>query len=600
MWYTAISMAEVEKKKATRVWPVIRAYSKAASKYPGLLTMLLIGGLAIELTSVGGPLVMREFINTLSTHQPSPEVVRSLLLILGAFGAVLLFGWTGQRVRLFALTRLEIKAMVDLSHQAFSYLLGHSYDYFTSNFTGTLTRRVNRYSQSFEKIVDQLVFNFYSTFLFAVGVIVILSLRNIWLGLGLFLWTIVFTFVQIHMTRKWQPLRIEKSEQDSKLSGTLSDAVSNHSAITLFAAKKHEQKLFGGVVGAWRDATTRSWSRDNWNYAVQGLFVIAMELGLFIGGVYLWAQGTITVGDFVLIQVYMIGLIDRVWGIGNTMRHLYDSFADAYEMIEIFETPHGVSDVPDAIPLVVTEGGVKFKDVVFNFNETRTVLDNLSLSITPHQKVALVGPSGAGKTTITKLLLRLYDVSGGEVLIDGQNIGKVTQESLREAISFVPQEPSLFHRSLMDNIRYGRQGATDEEVIEAAKKAHCHEFIDALPEKYETHVGERGVKLSGGERQRVAIARAILKNAPILVLDEATSALDSESESLIQDALRVLMEGKTVIVIAHRLSTIMKMDRIVVIEDGKIAADGTHEELLKEGGLYHKLWSIQAGSFTSE
>ncbi len=593
-------MTKSAEKKATRVWPVIRAYSKAASKYPGFLTMLLVGGLAIELTSVGGPLVMREFINTLSTHQPSPETMQSLLLLLAVFGLVLLFGWSGQRVRLFALTRLEIRAMVDLSHQAFSYLLGHSYDYFTSNFTGTLTRRVNRYAQSFEKIVDQLVFNFYSTFLFAVGVIIILSLRNIWLGLGLLLWTIVFTLVQIHMTRKWQPLRIEKSEHDSKLSGTLSDSVSNHSAITLFAARKHEQKLFAGVVGAWRDATARSWSRDNWNYAVQGLFVIAMELGLFIGGVFLWAQGTITVGDFVLIQVYMIGLIDRVWGIGNTMRHLYDSFADAYEMIEIFETPHGVRDVPGAIPLVVTRGSVEFKDVVFNFNQTRTILDTLSLSIEPYQKVALVGPSGAGKTTITKLLLRLYDVSGGEVLIDGQNIGSVTQESLREAISFVPQEPSLFHRSLMDNIRYGRQSATDEEVIEAAKKAHCHEFIDALPEKYETHVGERGVKLSGGERQRVAIARAILKNAPILVLDEATSALDSESESLIQDALKTLMEGKTVIVIAHRLSTIMKMDRIIVIEDGKIAADGTHDELLKEGGLYHKLWSIQAGSFLAD
>ncbi|MEK7201173.1 MAG: ATP-binding cassette domain-containing protein, partial [Patescibacteria group bacterium] len=302
----------------------------------------------------------------------------------------------------------------------------------------------------------------------------------------------------------------------------------------------------------------------------------------------------------VLIQVYILGLMNRVWDIGHTMRRLNDSFADASEMVDILETPHAVSDTAGAVPLAVSKGLIEFKEVVFNFNETRTVLDNLSLRIEPGEKVALVGPSGAGKTTITKLLLRLYNATGGSVLIDGQDIGKVTQDSLRQAIAFVPQEPSLFHRSLMDNIRYGRQDATDEEVIAAAKKAHCHEFIDALPEKYETHVGERGVKLSGGERQRVAIARAILKDAPILVLDEATSSLDSESESLIQDALRVLMEGKTVIVIAHRLSTIMKMDRIVVIEDGKIAADGTHDDLLKEGGLYHKLWSIQAGSFLAD
>ena len=228
------------------------------------------------------------------------------------------------------------------------------------------------------------------------------------------------------------------------------------------------------------------------------------------------------------------------------------------------------------------------------------MLHDFTLTIEGGQKVALVGPSGAGKSTITKLLLRLFDVKGGSIEVDGQNITKVTQDSLREAISFVPQEPILFHRTLMENIRYGRLDATNEEVLEAAKKAHCHEFISSLPQGYETFVGERGVKLSGGERQRVAIARAILKNSPILVLDEATSSLDSESESLIQDALNVLMEGKTVIVIAHRLSTIMKMDRIIVLQNGAIVADGTHNELLADGGLYQKLWSIQAGGFLAE
>jgi ATP-binding cassette subfamily B protein len=333
---------------------------------------------------------------------------------------------------------------------------------------------------------------------------------------------------------------------------------------------------------------------------VQGIFALIIEVGLLAGAVFLWQSGVITVGDFVLIQVYIIGLVSRIWGIGGSMRRLFSSFADAHEMIEIFETPYSVADAPDAKRLSVTAGGISMEDVSFSFTGERGVFEGFSLAVRAGEKVALVGPSGAGKSTVTKLLLRMYDVAEGAIRIDGQDIRTVTQDSLRENISFVPQEPILFHRSLKENIRYGRPDATDEQVIEAAKKAHCHEFISKLPLGYDTHVGERGVKLSGGERQRVAIARAILKDAPILILDEATSALDSESEALIQDALHVLMEGKTVIVIAHRLSTIMTMDRIVVIENGKIAAEGTHDDLVAQGGLYQKLWSIQAGGFLKD
>ncbi|MDP3793762.1 MAG: ATP-binding cassette domain-containing protein, partial [Candidatus Uhrbacteria bacterium] len=233
----------------------------------------------------------------------------------------------------------------------------------------------------------------------------------------------------------------------------------------------------------------------------------------------------------------------------------------------------------------------------FSYHQTRTVLRDFTLKIKPREKVALVGPSGAGKSTVVKILLRFYDLDRGKILIDGQTVARITQDSLHECFALVPQEPLLFHRTLMDNIRYGKRDAGDEEVIEAAKKARCHEFIKSSPQGYETYVGERGIKLSGGERQRIAIARAILKNAPILVLDEATSSLDSESESLIQDALHELMKNKTVIVIAHRLSTIMEMDRIVVMENGRVIDTGTHDTLLKKGGLYQKLWEIQAGGF---
>ena len=259
-------------------------------------------------------------------------------------------------------------------------------------------------------------------------------------------------------------------------------------------------------------------------------------------------------------------------------------------MVEILMTPHEVKNLPAATILEVKEGKVEFKKVSFSFNKTRGLIDNLNLSIGRGEKVALIGPSGAGKSTIVKLLLRTYDLTSGSILVDNQNIQRVTQESLRQNISLVPQDPVLFHRTLLENIRYGRLGATDTEVIEAARLAHCDEFIETFPLKYNTLVGERGIKLSGGERQRVAIARAILKNAPILILDEATSSLDSYSESLIQDALEKLMKGKTSIVIAHRLSTIRKMDRIIVIETGQIVEDGSHDDLLVKGkGLYKRL-----------
>jgi ABC-type multidrug transport system fused ATPase/permease subunit len=267
-------------------------------------------------------------------------------------------------------------------------------------------------------------------------------------------------------------------------------------------------------------------------------------------------------------------------------------------MTIILNTPREIVDAPDAQELKVKAGKIEFQKVIFNYNQTRVILKNFNLTVAPRERLAIIGPSGSGKTTIAKALLRMHDLTGGKILVDGQDIAKVTQESLWANISLVPQDPILFHRTLLENIRYGRPDATDEQVIEAAKAAHCHEFIQSLEQGYETYVGERGIKLSGGERQRVAIARAILRDAPIMVLDEATSSLDSESEGLIQQAIDKLMENKTVIVIAHRLSTIRKMDRIIVVDDGRIVEAGDHESLAQaEGGIYKKLWELQAGGF---
>lgn len=596
-----MTATSTEEEKVPQNLPVIRAYGKAASKYPLLLTLPFIGSLTIQGAALGAPLYLQQFINVLSDSSPEAQVTGVLFGILGLFALMSFIGWCGQRIQMLSIMALESRVMADLSNDAFKALLGHSHNFFISNFAGSLTRKVSRYARAFEQLFDTFIFGFFSTAVFTIGVIFVLGQRSMLLSGALLAWVVVFIGIQILMARVRQPLRIARSKEDSKVTGILSDAVSNQTIIQTFASGKHEKGLFGAAVEAWRAATIRSWNADALIFAIQGLFAIAIEILLLGGGIFLWQEGLITVGDFVLIQVYLIGVMDRVWGVGNSLRRMYDAFADAHEMIVIFDTPYEIKDAPDARPLSVTTGSITMDTVGFHFSEDQPVLSDFDLSIKGGEKIALVGPSGAGKSTVTKLLLRFYDVSSGSISIDGQDIRTATQDSLHEAVSFVPQDPTLFHRSLMDNIRYGKPGASDQEVIEAAKKAHCHEFISKLPEAYGTHVGERGVKLSGGERQRVAIARAILKDAPILVLDEATSALDSESEHLIQDALKVLMEGKTVIVIAHRLSTIMTMDRIVVVEAGRIVAQGTHQELLdQQGGLYHKLWSIQAGSFVAD
>lgn len=593
-------MADNTKKKG-RGWPVIRDYFIAAKKYPVLFSLVFTGFLVIEAANIVSPLFLKQIVDYLSSGENSETVLRALFALLGAYIGVLFVGWIGRRIQMISLMHLEAKVMVDLYNKAFAYLIGHSHDFFTRNFSGALQRRVSKYAQSFESVLDIFAFGFFSTGAFAIGVIIVLAQRHPLLAAGLLAWSLLFIWIQVLMTRWRQPLRVARASEESALTGVLSDSISNQSTVSLFAAGPHERSTVRTTLDRWFRATMRSWNADAWIMGVQGLLALAIQAGILAAALVLWQRGVLTVGDFVLIQVYVLGLIDRIWGIGSSMRRLFTAFADAHEMIEIFETPYGVADASDARALLVSKGEIRMEEVSFGFGDERAVFTDFNLHVRAGEKVALVGPSGAGKSTITKLLLRLYDVAGGAVRVDGQDIRAVTQDSLREHISYVPQEPILFHRSLMENIRYGKPDASNEEVIEAAKKAHCDEFIANLPLGYDTYVGERGVKLSGGERQRVAIARAILKDAPILILDEATSALDSESEALIQDALRVLMEGKTVIVIAHRLSTIMTMDRIVVIENGKIAAEGTHDELVaKTGGLYQKLWNIQAGGFLND
>lgn len=579
---------------------VFRIYFRHVARYPLLVLGVILGAIGIQATDLAAPWFLRQFFNSLATHSPDEKIVQELLGIIVLLALIWLGNWVAHRVQEFSNQYVEARVMKDLFSTAFEYLIRHSYNFFISHFAGSLTHRVSKFARAFEIMFDAIVLQFFPTFLFVVGAITILYIRNHTLGVALGIWAVLFVSFQVYVARLRQPVRAARAEADTRVTGALADSISNHPTIMLFSGAAHEHSLFNSVVAKWQKATMRSWFTDSWVWACLGFFMIAIEVGLMWGATIFWGRGLLTIGDFVLIQSYLLSTFDRLLSINRELRRFNDAFADSSEMVYILETPHGVQDIPGARPLVVKKGEIKLDSINFSFTAERPILTDFNLVIRGGERVALVGPSGAGKSTVTKLLLRMFDIKNGRILIDGQNIAEVTQDSLRDAVSFVPQEPVLFHRSLMENIRYGRRDATDEEVIEAAKKAHCHEFISNLQLQYGTFVGERGIKLSGGERQRVAIARAILKNAPILVLDEATSSLDSESEALIQDALEILMHGKTVVVIAHRLSTVMKMDRIIVLDAGKIIAEGTHDELLKHEGLYHKLWSIQAGGFAGD
>jgi len=525
-------------------------------------------------------------------------IIKLLLYYLAIIAALSFVEWIFWRLSTFVANRFYSKVMTDLVNHCYAYLLNHSFSYFNNNFVGSLVKKVKWFGRSFEVIADRVTWNFLPLITNLVIIFIVLCFRNLWLSLMVGAWVVIFLAVNYGFATFKLKYDILRSEAETETTGYLADTITNNTTVKLFNGYKREVTGFAQISDKLRKLRRFTWDLDATFEAIQGFLMISLELGIFYAALIFWSQGKLTIGDFALIQMYLVQIFHRVWEFGRNIRHIYEALSDAAEMTAILETPHEIKDIPRAKKIQVSKGVIEFRDTTFYYHQTRPILENFNLTIRPREHVAIIGPSGAGKTTIVKLILRMYDLSSGGILIDGQDIAKVTQESLWQSVSYVPQDPILFHRPLIDNIRYGLPSATDREVIKAAKLAHCHEFISQFPDGYNTYVGERGVKLSGGERQRVAIARAILRNAPILVLDEATSSLDSESEELIQDALDKLMAGKTVIIIAHRLSTIRKMDRIIVVDEGCIIEQGSHQDLLAQNsGIYKKLWRLQAGGF---
>jgi ATP-binding cassette subfamily B protein len=593
-------------EKKNRNAQTLRIWWNHTRVYWPMLIVCSVGVISLICCDIGMPILYKKLTDLLTSlttnlvHRSEikpPREIYTLVVLIVSVNLGELIGW---RLCGFSIAIFESKIMADLNNTCFKYIHGHSFRFFSDNFAGSLLKRINRFSTSFEIIADQFVLQLGQVILRILLVIGVIFWRNSKLGLVFLAWTLILATFNIFVGRYKLKYDLYRAEMDTQVTARLADTISNSINIKLFASTDRETLAFAKLTDELRKARYAAWLFHEYSSAIQGFSTRVLQFAVLWLAIGYWWQGLLTIGDFVLLTSYLKELVGRVQDIGKCVQRIYEAMADANEMTEILVLPHEIRDLETAQKLKSSKGEISFCNVNFCYpGNQREIIQNFSLKTKPGERIGIVGHSGGGKSTILKLLVRLYDIQTGTIAIDGQNIREITQDSLHRNIAYVPQDPTLFHRTLMENIRYSRPDATDAEVVEAAQLAHCHEFISSFPLRYNTLVGERGVKLSGGERQRVAIARAILMNAPILVLDEATSSLDSLSENFIQDSLSHLMKGRTVIAVAHRLATIRKMDRIIVIDDGDIAEEGSHDELLEiENGVYQKLHSLQTLSST--
>lgn len=575
------------------MWKVLKAYVPSIRRYVwlGVLSVVtLMLGVGLDALY---PYLVRELVDGFITGS-TDNLERTFQSIVW----LLIATWVVWFVFDFVVALFELKVMRDLDERSFAVLQEQSMRFFEGSYVGSLIKQVTRFRSSFEGMADTMFFQVgRDCILLTVTFGIFFWERPAlgWLFLG---WTLLFLGLSVLIAIVKYPLDEAAAKSDSMVGGKLADTLSNAGTVKAYAQESPERERYRGAVEENYYLRLRSWMTSVCGARGLGVLMTGFQI-LFIG--YLikgYREGSVTPGDFVFFQSYVLWIMGNLWHFSGAVRRLFQLTADAKEMAEVFSQKPEMQDREDAVRLQMDGSQIDFEGVRFAYNGGgHHEVKDLTLSIAMGESLGLVGPSGSGKSTLVKLLLRLYGLKGGVIRISGQDIAAVTQKSLREQIAVVPQDPQLFHRSLRENIAFACPGASEEEIITAAKRARAWEFIERLPDGLDTLVGERGVKLSGGERQRIALARAFLADRPILILDEATSALDSQKEALIQEAIAELIRGRTCIVIAHRLSTIMRLHRIVVLEEGQMEEQGTHDELLQKNGLYATLWAHQSGGY---
>ena len=574
------------------------------------VTRQKMGAFVLSIVSSVGYIALLTFANTyvmgliVDRVQASPVSADQVLPVFGPYVLALLVvnavGQTLSKLQDYSVYKLEINGDYQLSRLCFDTLSNQSMTFHNSRFGGSLVSQTSRFVSGYSGLVDVVTYSLWPTLASIVLTVGILApIAPLFVAI-LVVMLVLYVVIAYGMYRRILPLSAEASRAQNKLSGVLSDAVTNILAVKTYGREDYERGLFTTAdreAMAAENVNMRATMRRGFTTSAL-ITAIMFVVSIFVVGGNAWFG--ISAGTLVMMFTYTYNLTMRFNYFNSMMQRINRALGDAAEMTRVLDEPTLVADDANAKPLAVTEGRIDFENLRFRYPDAPKddyVFEDLNLHIPAGQRVGLVGRSGSGKTTLTKLLLRLDDVQEGRVLVDGQDVSHCTQQSLRRQVAYVPQEALLFHRSIRENIAYGKPVATDEEIRRAAEEANALEFIERLPDGFDTMVGERGVKLSGGQRQRVAIARAILVDAPILVLDEATSALDSESEALVQGALENLMRGRTSIVVAHRLSTVASLDRIVVLAHGEVVEDGTHHELVERGGEYASLWNRQTGGF---
>ncbi|MBB2971786.1 ABC transporter ATP-binding protein [Mesorhizobium sp. RMAD-H1] len=581
---------------------VFRFLSVHWRRQPARLAVIIGAVLLATMADVLTPLYSGRLVDAVARGAATDEIawnaaVTAFLVLLALAGGSTIM----RHIAFIGIIDLTLKMMSEIAADTFHRVQRFSTDWHANSFAGSTVRKITRGMWALDLLNDTILVALLPSAVMLVGSTLLLGWYWPMMGLIIAVGSIVYVTLTVALSLGYvAPAASLANAWDTRLGGALADAVSCNPVVKAFGAEAREDARLARVIGKWRHRTRRTWVRGTINGTTQGLTLLVLRAAIIGFAIVLWSGGRASAGDIAFVLTTFFVLQGYLRDVGMHVRNVQRSVNEMEELVDIHDEPLGIEDHPGARPIVIEEGRIDFENVTFLYGGHSTPLyRNFSLSIPAGQRVGLVGHSGSGKTTFVKLIQRLYDVTDGRILIDGQNIAEVEQSSLRSQIAIVQQEPILFHRSLAENIAYGRPGATMREIEQAAKLASAHDFITSLPKGYSTLVGERGVKLSGGERQRVAIARAFLADAPILIFDEATSSLDSESEVLIQEAMERLMVGRTTLVIAHRLSTVRSLDRLLVFDRGRVIEEGDHARLIRrENGVYRRLFERQALELT--